>query len=146
MASPPLRPLSRHRFALRKLVWVGPLTIVVAALVNLVIRSVAVAFFGVPGGFTDLQAPVVIGSTIVFLLLALLAFVLVGRFAGHPVWFYRMLALDALLVSFLNPILLLAGAFPAPGMNLHIVGTMIVMHCASALLTVGLLTTLAVER
>src|SRR5260221_9059636 len=81
MASTPLRPVSRQRFALRKLVWVGPLTIVVAALVNVVIRSVAVAFFGVPAGFTYLQAPVVIGSTIVFLLLALLAFVLVGRFA-----------------------------------------------------------------
>src|SRR5260370_1024376 len=85
-------------------------------------------FVGVPGGFTDLQAPVVIGSTIVFLLLALLAFVLVGRFARRPVWFYRILALVALLVSFLNPIMLLNGAFPAPGMNLHIFWTMIVMH------------------
>ena len=146
MASTPLRLASRQRFALRKLVWVGPLTIVVAALVNVVIRSVAVAFFGVPGGFTYLQAPFVIGSTIVFLLLALLAFVLVGRFARRPVEFYRMLALVALLVSFLNPILLLNGAYPAPGMNLHIFWTMIVMHCASALLTVSLLTTLAVER
>ena len=73
MASIPLRPVSQQRFALRKLVWVGPLTIVVAALVNVVIRSVAVAFFGVPAGFTDLQAPVVIGSTVVYLLLAILA-------------------------------------------------------------------------
>ena len=146
MTSTPLRPASRQRFALRRLVWVGPLTIVVAALANLVIRSVAVAFFGVPGGFTDLQALVVIGSTIVFLLLAILAFVLVGRFARRPVWFYCILALVALLVSFINPILLLYGAYPAPGMNLHIFWTMIVMHCASALLTVSLLTTLAVER
>jgi len=145
MASTPLRPASRQRFALRKLVWVGPLTIVVAALVNVVIRSVAVAFFGVPAGFTYLQAPVVIGSTIVFLLLALLVFVLVGRLARRPVWFYRMLTLVALIVSFLNPIMLLAGLYPAPGMNLNIFWTMIVMHCASALLTVSLLTTLAVE-
>ena len=146
MTSPPLRPALRQRFALRKLVWVGPLTIVVAVLVNLMIRSIAVAFFGVPSGFTYLQAPFVIGSTIVFLLLALLAFVLVGRFARRPVWFYRILALAALLVSFLNPIMALNGAFPAPGMNLHIFWTMIVMHCASALLTVSLLTTLAVEH
>jgi hypothetical protein len=146
MASTPLRPASRQRFALRKLAWVGPLTIIVAALVNLLIRSVAVAFLGVPGGFTYLQAPIVIGSTIVFLLLALLAFVLVGRFAHRPVWFYRILALVALLMSFLNPIMALNGVFPAPGMNLHIFWTMIVMHCASALLTVSLLTTLAVEH
>jgi Family of unknown function (DUF6069) len=146
MASIPLRPASQQGFALRKLVWVGLLTIVVAALVNVVIRSLAVAFFGVPADFTDLQAPVVIGSTIVFLFLALLAFVLVGRFARRPVRFYRILALVALLVSFLFPILLLSGAYPVPGMNLHIFWTMIVMHCASALVTVGLLTTLAVEH
>ena len=145
MASTPLRPAWRQRFALRKLVWVGPLTIIVAVLVNLVIRTIAVAFFGVPNGFTYLQAPFVIGSTIVFLLLALLAFILVGRFARRPVRFYRMLTLVALIVSFLNPIMLLAGLYPAPGMNLNIFWTMIVMHCASALLTVSLLTTLAVE-
>ena len=92
----------------------------VAALVNAVIRGVAVAFSGVPASFIYLQAPAVIGSTIVFLLLAFLAFVLVGRFARRPLWFYRMVALVALLVSFLSPILLLNGAFPAPGMNLHI--------------------------
>ncbi len=145
MASTPIRPVSRQRVALHKLVWVGSLTIVVAALVNLVIRSAAVAFFGVPSGFTYLQAPFVIGSTLVFLLLALLAFVLVGRFARRPVWFYRMLALVALLVSFLNPIMALNGAFPAPGMHLHIFWTMIVMHVVTAGITVSLLTWFAVE-
>ena len=92
-----------------------------------------------------MQAPFVIGSTVVFLLLALVAFILVGRFARRPVGFYRILTLVALFVSFLNPIMALAGLYPAPGMNLHIFWTMIVMHCASALLTVSLLTTLAVE-
>jgi len=145
MASTPLRPASQQRFALRKLVWVGPLTIVVAVLVNLVIRTIAVAFFGVPNGFTYLQAPLVIGSTVVFLLLALLAFILVGRFAHRPVRFYRILALVALFVSFLNPIMLLAGLYPAPGMDLSIFWTMIVMHTVTAIITVSLLTTLAVE-
>ena len=145
MASTTTRPTSREGFALRKLVWVGPLTIVVAVLVNLMIRSIAVAFFGVPDGFTYLQAPFVIGSTVVFLVLALAAFILVGRFARRPVWFYRMLALVALFVSFLNPVLALVGLFPAPGMNLHIFWTMIVMHTVTALITVSLLTTLAVE-
>jgi hypothetical protein len=145
MASTPLRPASQQRFALRKLVWVGPLTIVVAVLVNLVIRTIAVAFFGVPNGFTYLQAPLVIGSTVVFLLLAQAAFILVGRFAHRPVRFYRILALVALFVSFLNPIMLLAGLYPAPGMDLSIFWTMIVMHTVTAIITVSLLTTLAVE-
>jgi hypothetical protein len=145
MASTTTRSTSRKGVALRKLVWVGPLTIVIAALVNLVIRTIAVAFFGVPDGFVYLQAPFVIGSTVVFLVLALVAFILVGRFTRRPVSFYRILALVALFVSFLNPVMALAGLFPAPGMNLHIFWTMIVMHIVTAIITVSLLTGLAVE-
>jgi len=146
MISTSTRPTSGERFAIRKLVWVGPLTIVVVALVNLVVRTLAVSFFGVASSFVYLLAPFVIGSTVAFLLLALLAFVLVGRASSHPVRIFRIVAGVALLASFLNPILLLAGLFPATGMNLHIFWTMIVMHCVSALITVSLLTTLAVEQ
>ncbi len=145
MASTTTRPISRLGIAIRKLVWVGPLTIIVAASVNLVIRTIAVAFFGVPAEFTYLQVPFVIGSTVVFLLLALVAFILVGRFARRPVRFYRVLVVVALFVSFLNPVMALAGLFPAPGMNLHIFWTMIVMHTVTALITVSLLTRLAIE-
>jgi hypothetical protein len=145
MASTTTTPTSKSGVALRKLVWVGPLTIVIATLVNLVIRTIAVAFFGVPDGFMYLQAPVVIASTVVFLVLALVAFILVGRFARRPVGFYRILALVTLFVSFLNPVMALAGLFPASGMNLHIFWTMIVMHTVTAIITVSLLTRLAVE-
>src|SRR5690349_16970873 len=109
MASMITRPTTLEGFALPKLVWVGPLTLVVTVLVNLVIRSTAVAFLSVPDGFTYVQAPFVIGSTVVFLVLALLAFILVGRKASRPVGFYRMLALVALFISFLNPVLALIG-------------------------------------
>lgn len=146
MLSTSTRPTSGERFAVRKLVWVGPLTIVVVALVNLVVRTLAVSFFGLDSSFAYLQALFVIGSTVVFLLLALLALVLVGRVSSHPVRIFRIVAGVALLVSFLNPIMLLVGLFPATGMNLHIFWTMIVMHCVSALITVSLLTTLAVEQ
>src|SRR5215469_10017460 len=144
MASMTPHPTSRPGVALHKLVWVGPLTIGIATLVNLAIRTLAVAFFGVPAGFTYLQAPFVIGSTVVFLLLALVAYVLVGRFARRPVGFYRILAVVALFVSFLNPVMALAGLFPAPGMTLHIFWTMIVMHTVTAVITVTLLTRLSV--
>jgi Family of unknown function (DUF6069) len=135
----------RERFATRKLLWVGPLAIVVVAIANLIIRTIAVAFFGVPDGFLYLQAPFVIGSTVIFLLLALLASVLVNRFARRPIRFYRVLALVALFVSFLNPVMAFADLFPVPGMNVHIFWTMIVMHIVSAIIAVGLLTTLASE-
>jgi hypothetical protein len=145
MTSTTTSSISQGRVAARKLLWVGPLTIIIAALANLVVRTIAVSFFDVPDGITYLQAPVVIGSTVIFLGLAFVAFVLVGRFARHPVRVYRIVALVGLIVSFLNPVLALAGLFPAPGMNLHIFWTMIVMHCVAAIITVSLLTTLAVE-
>ena len=146
MVSTYTRSTPQERVATRKLVWVGPLTIVIVALVNLVVRLLAVSFFGVASSFLYLQAPFVIGSTAVFLTLALLAFVLVGRVSSHPVRIFRIVVGIALVVSFLNPLMLLAGLFPAEGMTLHIFWTMIVMHCVSALITISLLTTLAVER
>jgi hypothetical protein len=145
MTATATRPTSQQGFAIRKLLWVGPLTIIVAVIANLMVRTIAVTFFGVPDGFMYLQAPVVAGSTTIFLLLALLAFILVDRFARRPIRFYRILALGALFVSFLNPVLALAGLFPVPGMNMRIFWTMIVMHCVAAIVTVGILTTLAAE-
>jgi len=147
MVSTSTRLTPRERVATRKLMWVGPLTIVVVVLLNLVVRTLAINFFGVAASFLYLQIPVVIGSTVSFLLLALLAFVLVGRFSRQPVRNFWIVAGAALLVSFLNPFLLLAGWWlPVVGMNLHILWTMIVMHMVSALIAVSMLTTLAVER
>ena len=141
------RSTPQERVATRKLVWVGPLMIVGAVLVNLVVRTLAVSFFGVASSFLYLQTPVISVTTVVFLLLALLAFVLVGRVSRQPVRTFRIVAGVALLASFLNPLLLLAGWWlPAPGMNLRIFWTMIVMHIVSALIAASLLTTLAVER
>jgi hypothetical protein len=121
--------------------------IVLAALVNLVVRLLAISFFGVASSFLYLQVPVVTVTTVVFLMVALPAFVLVGRVSRHPVRIFRIVAGVALLASFLNPLLQLAGHWlPATGMNLAIFWTMIVMHIVSPLIAVGLLTTLAVEH
>ena|SRR5579859_1968487 len=146
MGSTSTRSTPQERVAIRKLVWVGPLIIVLAVVVNLVVRSCAVSFFGVSASFPYLQMPVIVITTVVFLLLAILAFVLVGRVSNHPVWSFRIVGGIALVVSFLNPLLQLAGHWlPATGMNLPIFWTMIVMHCVSALITISGLSTLAVE-
>jgi Family of unknown function (DUF6069) len=137
--------LLREQVALRKLIWVGPLTIVSTVIANLIIRSIAVSSFGVPETFQYVQAPYVIGSTIVFVLVALLVFVLVNRFARRPIQFYRLLAFVVLCISFLSPVMALVGLFPAPGMTLSIFWTMIVMHIVSAIIVVGLFTTLTRE-
>ena len=136
----------REQVALRKLLWVGPLTIVLTIIANLILRTIAVSFFGIPETFQYLQASYIIGSTIVFVLLALLVFVLVNRFVRHPIEFYRVLAFVVLCISLLSPVMALIGLIPAAGMNLSIFWTMIVMHCVSAVIVVGLLTTLTREQ
>ncbi len=138
-----LQATPQERLVSGKLMWVGPLTIVIVVLVNLVICRIAVAFFGISDRFQNLQAPVIIVSTTVYLLLAMLAFVLVGRFARRPIRFYRRLSILALVLSFSMPIMALLGVFAVPGMTIHIFWTMIVLHLVSAAITVGLLTTLA---
>ena len=138
--------LLREHVALHKLIWIGPLTLVSTAIANLIIRTIAIAIFGVPETFQFLQAPYIIGSSIIFVLLALLAFVLVNRFARRPIQFYRLLAFVVLCISFLSPVMALVGLFPAPGMTLSIFWTMIVMHTVSAIIVVGLLTTLTREQ
>ncbi len=137
--------IHHEHIALRKLIWVGPLTIVSAVIANLILRTLSVAFFGVPGTFQYFQAAYIITSTIIYLLLALVAFVLVSRFACRPVRFYRILALVALLVSFLIPAMALSGSLPIPGMSENIFWTMIAMHIVSAIIAVALLTTLSRE-
>ncbi|MBA2288677.1 MAG: hypothetical protein H0W02_24640 [Ktedonobacteraceae bacterium] len=138
--------ITHEYIALRKLLWIGPLAIVSAIIANLIVRAIAVAFLGVPATFQYFQPAYIIGSTIIYLLLALIAFALVSRFARRPLRFYRVLALVALLVSFLIPVMALSGLFPIPGMNIHIFWSMIVMHIVSAVIVVGLLTTLTREQ
>jgi hypothetical protein len=135
----------QEHVALRKLWWIVPLTILVAALANSLVRAVVVTFFGVAETFEYLQFSYIIGSTFVYVLLALLVFLLVGRFARRPLRFYRILALVALCVSFLSPVMLLTGQMPAVGMTIGIFWTMVTMHIVSALIVIGLFTILARE-
>ena len=144
MAPIPTHAPAKPRVAFDKLLWVGLLSIGVAVLADLFVRTIATTFFGVPEGFVYLQAPFLIGSIAFFGVLAILVFALVARLARRPVRLYRLLASIALLASLLLPIMALSGQFPAPGMNLHIFWTMVVMHCVAALILVSLLTQLAV--
>src|SRR5215831_10016948 len=95
----------REHVALHKLLWVGPLTIVTTIIANLILRTIAVSIFGIPETFQYLQASYIVGSSIFFVLMALLVFVLVNRLARHPIQFYRILAFVCLCISFLSPVM-----------------------------------------
>jgi hypothetical protein len=143
MASITTHAPAKPQVAFGKLFLIGLLSIGIAVLVNLLVRTVVIAFFGVPEGFVYLQVPFLIGSIAFYGVLATLVFALVARFARRPVRLYRLLASIALLASLLLPIMALSSYFPAPGMNLHVFWTMVVMHCVAALIMVSLLTRLA---
>ncbi|GLV60807.1 hypothetical protein KDH_76260 [Dictyobacter sp. S3.2.2.5] len=138
--------LSHEQVAPRRLLWVGPLTIACVVIANLLIRALAVAFLGVSDSFQSLQPPSIIGSSCIFLLLALLIFWLVSRSARRPIRLFRIIALTLLVLSLLTPVMALIGIFPLPGMNMSIFWTMIAMHLVSGAIAIGLLTTLTQQQ
>jgi len=129
----------RQQTSLRALSVTGALTLLGCLVVNILIRTIAVTFFGVSAAFAPLQLPTIIGSTIIYLLLAIAAFLLVSRMSSHPARVYRILAGCCLLISLLFPLAALTGVFPTPGMTTHIFWSMIAMHVLSAAIVIGLL-------
>lgn len=71
-----------------RLLWVGPLAIVAAVAVNVVIRTVAVALFGLTG-FVPLTPGPTILFTVVGVLGAVVVFALVARFSRRPIRLFR---------------------------------------------------------
>ena len=137
----------QERIAWNRLWWVGLLTIVAAAIANVLVRTLAVALFGVSSEFELLQPGAVAGSTVLFLVLAVGAFALVGRFSRQPITLYRRIAVVALILSLFNPLAVGLGLFPVTGtVTVGIVVTMLVMHVVAAAIAVGLLTTLGREQ
>jgi len=128
--------------AFRRLAWVGPLTIVAAAIGTFVIRTVAVALLDV-GNFLPLSFAPPLVFTVIGVLGAVLTFALIGRFAQQPIVLFKRLALGVLVVSFVPDILLLVVPQVIPGTTGAAVSVLAVMHLLAWLISVRMLTTLA---
>lgn len=135
------------RISMRRLLWVGPLTAVVAAIANVIVREIGVLVGTVPSDLMILQEPGVAGSTIIQVLLGVLVFALLAKFAKNPVRTFRIVAIVALILSLSNPIMVLTGAFPI-GVTISVVTmlTMMVMHVVAAAITIWMLSTLTTEQ
>ena len=123
--------------AFGRLLWVGPLAAVIAAVASVIVSTFSVTLFNIPSDFQPLTLGPVIVSSIVGALGATIVFAVVGRFARRPIRLFRIIAVVVLLLSFLNPLVAL------PGASLSILLTLWFMHVAVAAISVGLLTTLA---
>ncbi|QIN82185.1 hypothetical protein GBA63_05635 [Rubrobacter tropicus] len=130
---------------LGRLAMVGALTVVVAVVVNVVIRTVAVSVFGIGEGFQPLGVGPTVFFTVVGVTGAVVVFGLILRFARRPVRLFRRVALVVLVVSLVPDVLLLfAGSMP--GVTAAGVGTLMIEHVATWAVAVGMLTTLAGGR
>ena len=128
-----------------RLAVVGALTVAVAVVVNVVIRTVAVSVFGIGEGFQPLGVGPTVFFTVVGVAGAVVVFGLLLRFVRRPVRLFRRVALAVLLVS-LVPDLLLLFTGSIPGTTVGGVATLMLEHVATWGVVVGMLTTLAGER
>ena len=91
---------SSQKVQLRRLLWVGPLTVLVSILGVLIVRVVAVAILQPDPIPLSLGWVIPIISTIVFVIGAVLVFALVSRYAENPIRTYQFIALIVLLLTF----------------------------------------------
>ncbi|MGH3146061.1 MAG: DUF6069 family protein [Rubrobacter sp.] len=125
----------------RRLLWVGPLAVLAAVVVNLVIRTVAVAAFGL-SGFLPLAVGPTVAFTVIGVVGAVVVFALIARFARDPVRLFRRVAFVVLLLSLIPDLsLLITGSIP--GTTVAGVLTLMAEHVATWAVSVVTLTTLA---
>jgi hypothetical protein len=164
-----------------RLLWVGPLTVVVALLVNLAIKSLFQAVNPSLSEMGQLGRPLII-LTLEGAILAVIVFAVMVWLVPHPIRWYRIVAVIALLISLIPDLLLGLGGdarrlgsamvapftrfgarfFPAPsgggppsggpsptdvlpGLPWDRVLILMLLHAATAIVCIVLLTTLTRE-
>jgi hypothetical protein len=95
----------RDYVSFARLLWVGPLTVVVALVVNLIIKTLALALDPALAEMGQLGRPLLI-LTAEGAILAVLVFALMAWLVPHPIRWYRLVAVIALLLSLVPDLLL----------------------------------------
>ena len=95
----------RDRVSWRRLLWVGPLTVVVALLVNLALKALLQALNPSLAEMGQLGRPMII-LTVEGAILAVLVFALMVWLVPHPIRWFRLVAVIALLISLIPDLLL----------------------------------------
>ncbi len=135
---------SANSVELRKLWWVGPLTVLAAIVGVLIVRTVARLILQPPyaPGLEMIMIPIVL--TLVLCTAAVLVFALIGRFAKNPVRTYIVISFIFLIISFLPDIAAASMRMPGAGWPYSI--TLMIMHVVAGVITVLMLTRLTVAE
>jgi Family of unknown function (DUF6069) len=111
---------------------------VVAVLVNVVVRALAVALFDIPDAFEHLALRAVIVSTLVGVLAAALVYAVVARRAADPARTFTRIAVVVLILSLAAPLWVgLQDPPEYPGTDAASVGTLMLMHVLTAAVVIA---------
>jgi len=136
--------MSASAIQLKKLWWVGPLTVVAAIIGVLIVRVIAMAILTPPyaPGLEMIALPIVL--TVILCTGAVVVFALVGRFAKNPIRTYIIISSVFLVVSFLPDIAVASAPFPGAGWAYSI--TLMIMHVVAGFVTVYMLIKLTTNK
>jgi Family of unknown function (DUF6069) len=136
--------VSASSVQLKKLWWVGPLTVLTAIIGVLMVRVVAMAILPPPyaPGLAMLMLPIIL--TLVLCTGAVVVFALVGRFAKNPVRTYIIISSVFLVISFLPDIVAISAPFPGAGWPYSI--SLMIMHVVAGFITVYMLIKLTTAK
>ena len=95
----------RDGVSFRRLLWVAPLTVIVALVVNLIIKTLVQAIDPSLSEMPQLGRSLII-LTLEGAILAVIVFALMVWLVPHPIRWYRIVAVIALLISFIPDLLL----------------------------------------
>jgi hypothetical protein len=101
-----------QRIAYRRLLWVAPVTIVIATIANLGFYTAAGSLYPEVTTWQGASMPQIIGATTVYLLMGTLVFAVVARMSQRPVRNYLIVATVGLLLSMFMPISIGMGYAP----------------------------------
>ena len=136
--------MSTSSVQLKKLWWVGPLTVLSAVVGVLIVRSIAMAILPPPYAPGLAMIFISIFLTVVLCTAAVVVFALVGRFAKNPIRTYIIISAVFLVVSFLPDIAVLSAPMPGAGWPYSI--TLMIMHIVAGFITVYMLIKLTAEN
>ena len=129
--------MSALSIQLKKLWWVGPLTVLSAIVGVLIVRTIARTILPPPyaPGLAIIMLPIML--TLVLCTGGVLVFALVGRFAKKPIRTYIIIASIFLVISFLPDIAAVSAPMLGAGWPYSI--TLMIMHVVAGFITVSML-------
>ena len=122
---------------LKKLWWVGPLTVVAAIIGVLIVRAIAMLILQPPyaPGLQNMMISIIL--TLVLCTAAVIVYALVARFTKNPIRNYLIISSVFLVISFVPDIM--AVSMPMPGAGWPYSTVLMIMHVVAGVITVGML-------